>query len=91
VISPAAGSAFQYRTTAGGTAAGITGPAVVAPYWLKIARTGSTISGYVSSNGTTWTLVGHATITMGSSISIGLAVTSHDITKISQSVFDNIR
>jgi regulation of enolase protein 1 (concanavalin A-like superfamily) len=94
LISPAAGSAFQYRTTVGGEAKHIGGSGVAAPYWLKIARAGTTISGYQSSDGVSWTLVGRATISMGaigSPVSIGLAVTSHDITKIAEAVFDRVR
>lgn len=94
VISPAAGTAFQYRSTAGGAAASVAGAAVAAPYWLKVARAGTAISGYQSSDGVVWTLVGRATISMGamgSPASIGLAVTSHDITKIAEAVFDSVK
>ena len=40
-------------------------------------RNGNTISGYESSNGSTWTLVTSQTIAMGSTVYVGLAVTSH--------------
>jgi regulation of enolase protein 1 (concanavalin A-like superfamily) len=91
VISPAAGTAFQYRTTAGAAAASVVGPAVAPPKWVKIARVGAVVSGYLSSDGTAWTLVGHATITMGSSVNIGLAVTSHDLSKSAQAIVDGVR
>jgi hypothetical protein len=91
VISPSAGTAFQYRTTAGGAAASVAGSAVAAPYWLKIVRAGTAVSGYQSSDGVAWTLVGRATISMGSPASIGLAVTSHDVAKIAEAVFDSVK
>ena len=52
-ITPGNGSTFQYRTTNGGSAngtSGDTGPAT--PYWVKLVRTGNTIVGYRSANGT---------------------------------------
>jgi regulation of enolase protein 1 (concanavalin A-like superfamily) len=89
-ITPGNGAAFQSRATTSGTSlnANITGPA--APYWVKIVRTGSTFKGYASSNGSTWTLVGTQTISMGSSVYIGLAVTSHNDGTLCTAVFDNV-
>src|SRR6185295_2617671 len=39
LISAAKGSAFQYRTSSGASAASAAGTAVAAPYWVKIVRT----------------------------------------------------
>ena len=76
-ITPSNGSAFQYRTTSGGSAAGTGGNSgPVAPYWVKLVRSGNTITGYRSSNGSTWTEDGSVTIAMGSTVYAGLAADS---------------
>jgi hypothetical protein len=48
-----------------------------APRWLRIARLGDKLTGYVSGNGSAWTQVGTATLSMGRSALVGLAVASH--------------
>ena len=45
---------------------------------------------YYSANGTTWTLMGSQTITMGSTVYVGLAVTSHKTTALATATFDNV-
>ena len=64
------------------------GSTIVAPEWLKIVRAGNVISGYQSRDGVAWQLVGQATIPLGPSVSIGLAVTSHDNTKVATATFE---
>jgi len=91
LVSPSKGSAFQYRSSDGGLAASVAGPAVAAPYYVKIVRSGNTVTGYVSSNGIVWTTVGSATVSMGSTVDIGLAVCSHDDTKTATATFDNVQ
>ena len=54
------------------------GTAIVVPGWVKIVRAGNLLSGYQSKDGVNWTPVGSANIAMGTSVMIGLAVTSHD-------------
>jgi hypothetical protein len=90
LVSAAKGSAFQYRTTAGGTAANTAGPLVAVPYYVKIVRAGSTVTGFVSSDGATWTTVGSAAIALGA-VDIGLAVCSHDDTRTATATFDNVQ
>jgi len=90
LISAAKGAAFQYRTAAGASAASTAGPLAAAPYWVKIVRAGSTITGSVSSNGTSWTTVGSASIAMGASVDIGLAVSSHDSARLCTATFDQV-
>jgi phosphatidylserine/phosphatidylglycerophosphate/cardiolipin synthase-like enzyme/regulation of enolase protein 1 (concanavalin A-like superfamily) len=90
LVSAAKGTAFQSRTTAGALAVGTTGTTATAPLWVKIARSGNTLSGYQSADGTTWQLVGSTSVVMGSTVEIGLAVTSHTITATSTAVFDNV-
>ena len=45
LVSAAAGTAFQYRKSAGGSSASVAGePTIRAPYWIKVARAGKVIS-----------------------------------------------
>jgi len=76
-VTPANGVAFQYRNASAGTSGNVNTTGLAAPYWVKVVRSGSTFTAYRSSTGTTWTTIGSQTITMGSSIYIGLGVTSH--------------
>ncbi len=91
VSDPAPGPLFEWRTVAGGTAAqDATSNANNAPYWLRLVRSGNTFLGYSSRNGTTWTLVGSQTIAMGSTIYVGLALSSHDTSAPATAVFSNV-
>ena len=53
--------------------------AITAPYWVKIERNDNQFNGYYSADGTSWTPMvwNPQTISMGTNIHIGLAVTSH--------------
>src|SRR6185295_9693284 len=76
IISAGKGGAFQYRTGDGAAAASVTGTAVAAPYWVKVVRSGATVTAFQSADGATWTQVGSASISLGSTAFIGLAVSS---------------
>jgi hypothetical protein len=66
----------------------VTGPQPA--YWLKVVRTGSTFEGFSSPDGVVWTSVGSQTISMSSSVFIGLAVTSHNDGTLCTAVFENV-
>jgi len=89
LISAANGAAFQQRTS-GGSLSQSTRASGAAPRWVKIARRGTTLTGSISSDGSSWTVVGSATMTLPSTFYIGLAVTSHDATRAATGVFDNV-
>jgi len=90
LVSKSKGTAFQYRTSNGAAAASVAGPGSTAPYYVKIVREGNTVTGFTSSNGTTWTEVGSATLSLSSTVQIGLAVSSHDTTKLATATFDHV-
>ncbi len=89
-LTPANGVVFQRRLTTSGASDTTAGAAVTAPYWVKLARSGTTFTGFTSPDGIAWTQVGSATIAMGSDVFIGLAVTSHNTAKLSSTTFDNL-
>ena len=81
---------LQFRTTTGGgSGEGGTGGSP-APMWVRIVRSGTTFTGYRSSDGLTWTSGGTTTISMTDPIYVGLAVCSHNTANLNTSVFDNI-
>ncbi len=77
LVSASKGLAFQRRPAAAGASVSTAGALAGAPRWVKLQRTGDLFSAYESVDGTTWTLVGTETIPMGTSVYVGLAVTSH--------------
>src|SRR5262249_22288937 len=90
LVSASKGQAFQRRTATAGTSTSTAGPVSPAPYWVKIERAGSTINAYSSPDGATWTLVGSDTFTMGSSMLVGLGVSSHTTSSAATCTFDHV-
>ncbi|UFS72819.1 Ig-like domain-containing protein [Geomonas sp. RF6] len=88
-LTPGRGAEFSRRSTTGGSTT-VSGFSAAAPYWVKLVRQGNTFSGYVSSNGTNWSLVGTSTITMGSSVYIGLIVSSHNNSVLCTTRIDSV-
>jgi hypothetical protein len=72
------GASFQYRLTANGVSANSDSTVLVkVPYWVKLERTGDTLTGYTSADGKAWSQVGTTVITMADPVLIGIAVTAH--------------
>jgi hypothetical protein len=70
------------------------GPAVnAAPNnWVRLVRSGDTITAYASANGSAWTLIDTVTLTgLSSTVQIGLAVTSTSPLALGSASFDNVR
>jgi len=88
--SSAKGAPFQRRTADAAASVSTSGPLVTAPYWVKLVRAGSVITGYASPDGTTWTQVGTDSFAMGSTILVGLAVSSHVAGTNATATFDNV-
>jgi regulation of enolase protein 1 (concanavalin A-like superfamily) len=68
-----------------------TSPVNALPYWVKLVRSGSTFSGYVSPDGVNWVQVGTTeTISMAQNVYIGLAVSADNNTVLATATFDNV-
>ncbi len=89
-VRPDGSIEFMTRTATNGATSYLAGTTQHVPAWLKLSRSGSTITGYVSANGSSWTTVGTATTTIPASARIGLIVTSHDTGTRNTSTFDNV-
>jgi hypothetical protein len=88
--SASKGVPFQRRLADGNISVSTPGSQSTAPRWVKLVRVGNTISGYESANGTSWTLVASDTFTMGTSVLVGLGVSSHVAGTNATAVFDNV-
>ena len=89
-VTPGNGVTFQRRLTTSGASTSTSGAVVTAPYRVRLVRSGNTFTGYASTNGSTWTQVGTDTITMGTTVQVGLAVTAHNNAVSCTSVIDNV-
>jgi hypothetical protein len=90
-VTPSSGAKFEYRSATGASAAlGGSQTGITAPYWVKMARSGSTCTASISPDGVTWTSLGSVSVTMASSVTIGLPVCSHLAGTLCASTFDNV-
>jgi hypothetical protein len=90
LASASRGMAFQRRAIADGASASTTGSMSAAPRWVKLQRNGNLFSAYESADGVNWTLVATDSIAMGTTVYVGLAVTSHASGAAATCTFDNV-
>lgn len=90
MVTGANGLSLQGRSQAGAFSQQFNAIGGVAPVWLKIERRGVVINAYTSSNGTQWSPLGSAVVTLSNAAYIGLAVTSHDDWQMAAATFDGI-
>ena len=97
--TPTQGCRFQARTDTDIDATSDTGVetaeqrAVTAPYWAKLERdvTGN-FRAYYASDGVNWqTITWRPTVSMGSTVYIGLALTSHNAASTCQAMFSGVQ
>ncbi|GEM_PF-1692250 len=88
-LTSANGIAFQRRETTDGISLHVAA-AGTAPTWVRLVRAGSLFTSYSSTDGIAWTVVGSATVAMGTEVMVGLAVTSHHNGTPNLSTFDQI-
>ena len=88
-VTPEQGVAFQRRTAAGGSSQH-TGSSGSAPVWLRLVRTGNSFTSFKSANGSNWAEIGTTTISMGTDVYVGLAVTAHNNGALATATMDNV-
>ncbi|MFC5001957.1 hypothetical protein ACFPIJ_29505 [Dactylosporangium cerinum] len=65
----------------------ITGPAATSPQWLRLDRTGPTVTGYTSEDGAAWTKVATVSVPqLPATAQVGLFASSPDETKLEKSL-----
>jgi hypothetical protein len=90
IVSPSKGIAMQVRGAAGGATAGAGSSTGAAPGWVRLSRAGDVFTAEWSTDGSTWTTIGHATVSMPPTILAGLAVTSHNTSATAAASFDDV-
>jgi hypothetical protein len=89
--SPTVGSFFRSRQGSGANAvmAAPRGgyPANHPHTWLRLRRSGAALSGFGSMDGTNWTVLGTASISMPVSVQVGLAVSGRDTNMVAVARF----
>ena len=91
LVSPGRGRAFQARTTTGGTTTRTSAGAGTAPVWLRLVRQGNVFTGYLSTDGASWTSTGSSTINMAAAAYVGLAVTSRVDSSLATATFTSLQ
>jgi len=90
-ITPANGVWFGRRSATGNSCTSVKDPNVTAPQWVKLERSaGGLVRAYYSADGTAWTQLGLAVVTMKTPIYIGLALTSHNPDATCEAKFSNV-
>jgi hypothetical protein len=92
MIHPSEGGVrLQSRSSTNGGTSEFNGAIVNAPYWIRLTRSGTTFTGEISPDGTTWTTVSSVNISnMTSSALVGLAVVSRDNNFLNTAKFDHV-
>jgi RHS repeat-associated protein len=79
------------RTSTGATSSFQGGASVTVPFWIKVVRSGSTLTAYTAPDGLSWVQNGSSqTISMAQTVYVGLAVDSLYHTSLGTATFDNV-
>ena len=85
-VTPGNGIQFEYGYNASVGGGSYTFPNA----WVKLTRSGSTITAYSSADGTTWTEVGATTVSLTNPVTIGLFNCAHNGSALNTATFDNV-
>jgi regulation of enolase protein 1 (concanavalin A-like superfamily) len=89
-VTPGNGVNLQFRATTNGQSATEGTTPGVAPGWLRLSRAGNVFTASWSTDGVTFTSLGSITVTMGSSVLVGMAYTSHNTSDIGTANFEDV-
>ena len=91
-VKPDGGLELMARSASGHDTVFIGGGQAAPMAWLKLVRSGSEVTGLHSGDGLNWTTIGAIALTsMPSDLVAGLAVTSHEPTRVNHAIFDSVR
>jgi hypothetical protein len=89
VVTPGKGVAMQYRDTENGPSTQLAVRARTAPAWVRLTREANSFTGWTSQDGVTWQRLGTVTFSHIFAVA-GLAVTSHDNSRLTTASFDSV-
>jgi hypothetical protein len=82
---------WQYRNASGGkTVTALSTSGTTPNIWTRLTRTGNTLAGYKSIDGTNWSLVSSRNLSMATNIYVGLAVASGSSNTLNTATFTNV-
>ncbi len=91
VTTATQGSQLLSRATTGGSTATVNGTAATfTATWVRLVRAGNVITASRSADGVTWTTVGSVTVSMGSTVYVGLLSSATDAARLNASSFTNV-
>jgi len=96
VVTPSNGVSFLSRSAIDGASVQINQAGLVAPYWVKLTRTGNNFTAQRSADGVAWTSItadaaaSTVTVAMAADVYIGLAVTSHNVAMQTSAQFSQV-
>lgn len=92
VVTPSNSVVFQWRSSAGVSAQTVAaGGVVAAPAWVRVTRSGGSVSGSFSYDGANWVQIGERqTVALEASALAGLAVSAGNNAALSTSTFTNV-
>jgi hypothetical protein len=90
-VRPTGDIEFMKRDSTGAETTYIGGTNQTMPVWLKLIRSNTVVTGYVSSDGVAWTLVGTATANLSNTTTqLGPVVTNQDPSALNTATFDHV-
>ncbi|HEY0549408.1 MAG TPA: immunoglobulin domain-containing protein, partial [Verrucomicrobiae bacterium] len=66
-------------------------PGALPNAWLRLQRAGTIFTGYHSTNGSNWTIMGQTNVPLGSPLLLGLGLSAHDTNLLATGIFSNFR
>lgn len=88
--TPSNGLAVQRRTTTNNSSGHVSAGTFSGPVWLKLIRSGTLFTALRSSDGLRWSLASEVNVSFTSTLWVGLALTSHDNSKLATATFDSL-
>jgi regulation of enolase protein 1 (concanavalin A-like superfamily) len=88
-VRPNGAIEFMTRSASGATETFLATANLPPPGWLRLTRSGTTVTAAVSANGSTWTTVGSTTFSISSSALVGLVVCSAS-SSLTTATFDGV-
>ena len=91
VMTATQGPQMHSRATTGGSTATVNGTAApFAATWVRLVRVGNVITASRSTDGVSWTTVGSVTVSMSSTVYIGLLSSAANAAKLNVARFTNV-
>jgi regulation of enolase protein 1 (concanavalin A-like superfamily) len=90
-IRPTGDVEFMQRASTGGATTFLRTATAPLPSWVRLRRTGATVTADISADGVTWMAVGSTPVTMTAAVEVGLIVTSADVSQRSMVTLADVR